>query len=280
MLTSAFTFTFRRSLLASLVLGAALAAFSACDVDPDAGATDVEDVASATAAVEPLVKIGWIGLPESSCPAGGNVGFLIDDENTGNITQARVKTGWQWTGDFWSAFTTPYTRPRGLYPFGIGTRLDVCAQKVSRLPTLRGDYAVLRLAATCPAGSYPFRRHSDNEDTNDQNSNSGAAWVGPSAQTRTPTHGWTDMEFCFVPGDGNPGNTTAPPWRALAAGAFTNAWVEFPGCNEFHWVLQDDENNANQNGYDFPPETAPFETRITSIVGGVANTEYIWNSCP
>jgi hypothetical protein len=248
---------------------------SACD--PDTEATDDEDVASAAASIDQVAKVGWISLNgSSSCE--GFYGFLIDDENTGNISQARVKSGWQWPGDFWTAFNKPYTRPYGLYPFGIGTRLDVCPQKVTRLPVLRGDYAVLRLSALCPAGSFAFSRHSDNEDINDQNSNSGSV-LAPSAQTRTPTHGWTDLEFCFVPGDGNPGNTTAPPWRALDVGAFTNAWVEYPGCNDYHWVLQDDENNANQNGYTFPAETLPFQQRITSIIGGGANTEYIWNSC-
>jgi hypothetical protein len=271
------TLTHRRSLLALLLVGstlAALSALTACDVDPEA-----EDLGTEVDSLDTTPRVGWIALPESSCPDGQG-GFLIDDENTGNISQARVKFGWMWLGDFWTAFNTPYTRPRGLYPFGIGTRLDVCGQKLARLPVLRGDYAVLRLSATCPAGSFAFRRHSDNEDTNDQNSNSGPSIVGPSVQTRTPTHGWTDMEFCFVPGDGSSANTTAPPWRALHAGAFTSAWVEYPGCSEYHWVLQDDENNANQSGYVFPPETAPFQQRIMGIVGGGANTEYIWNSCP
>ena len=154
--------------------------------------------------------------------------------------------------------------------------LSFCALEYDELPKATFDYFVLRLDNKCPKNSYPFRRHHDNEDSNNKNEVTGnilRAW--PSNITNN-----ADMEYCFVPKD-------------------TKNGVEFPFTEKFgyydknfgvfagffpslkaQWaeLVVDDEDSNNKNSWYWYDTPSSIQTRIKNIVydseTGKKNTIY------
>jgi hypothetical protein len=238
------------------------------------------------------IQIGWIDRG-GSCP-GGRGTIFMDDENTVNATSAHVKTG------FFTSFpsNSNYTGTTGVWKTSTGTQINFCRQTIAALPTLRDDYAVLKLSNDCPLNSFQFARTSDDENTGNTNTNSGS--IAPSTQTKTGAMtGSTTLQFCFVPGDGavNSAAQPVPPWKTqtdpvtgatttLNQAAFTRGnFDNTTGCNVYHWHVKDDEdtNNAFAGGvdpYSYAPAAAPFAARIrTLFVDSVTETHMTWAEC-
>ena len=215
--------------------------------------------------------VGWLSRG-SYCPEGS--GFIaMDDEDTDNYTQSYIKSGY--TTSTWNAFTGQY----GIWKPGNETRIDFCRDTRSSLPSVKNDYAVLRLGSACPAGGIPFARISDNEDYNNGNSNSTGITVGgtisPSRQQTDAVYS-TRAEYCFVPGNGS---STTPPWSPLHLGAISDVNKEVIGCPEFHWHVEDDEDNVNGNTWDFYGSS--YASRMMALFNNQGTeTHYFYNMCP
>jgi len=75
---------------------------------------------------------------------------------------------------------------------------DFCVVDGTNIPKARYDYVVLRTSKYCPAGTYPFARHHDSEDSNNKNFPKYSPIVWPSKITDN-----ANLEFCLVPGQSN-----------------------------------------------------------------------------
>jgi hypothetical protein len=201
---------------------------------------------------------------------------MDDEDDAPQGTVSFIKSGWSTTT--W----TTYTGNSGVWSNNGETNLKFCRDSRNSLPRVKSDYAVLRLSNSCPTNGFPFTRVTDNEDNGNGNTNSTGITVGgsitPSTQSAAPTSGWTNMEFCFVPGDGS---ATVPPWKTFHHGAMTGVNADVSGCPEFHWHVEDDEDNGNQNYFIVPVESQVYDARIKALFNNsTTETHYFWNACP
>lgn len=150
--------------------------------------------------------------------------------------------------------------------------LSFCALEYDELPKATFDYFVLRLDNKCPKNSYPFRRHHDNEDSNNKNEVTGnilRAW--PSNITHN-----ADMEYCFVPKDTKNGVefpfTEKFGYYDKNFGVFASS---FPSLiAQWAELVVDDEDSNNKNSWYWYDTPSSIQTRIKNIVSGSNNTTY------
>ncbi|QSQ17506.1 hypothetical protein [Myxococcus landrumensis] len=102
------------------------------------------------------------------------------------------------------------------------------------------NYAVLKLAAACPAGSVEFIRHFDNEDTRNQTSSSPGAEIWPNVQDGNVT-----LRFCLFRGGSAP--AASLPTLGFEYGVF--ATQSFARGSASGIISSDDEDTRNSNGY-------------------------------
>lgn len=238
----------------------------------------------------PLETVGFPARKSTnSCPNGA-VTIFMDDEDGGNGTEVKYRNlGQPWTYD---DNQYPWENP-----LGGDTRFHFCMEQRTYLKRILRDYVVLRLSGSCPSNGYPFARIIDNEDGNNRNWNSGNIW--PSSQGSAPTHGWTRLEFCFVPKD----PAACDPYSNCDANVeYENAWAynhvststphygafvedimaESPGDGvNWPWTgswafkgLSDDEDYANANSWEFYGMSTDFQNRVKNIIRETPHTTY------
>ncbi|WP_342380024.1 hypothetical protein NVS55_10700 [Myxococcus stipitatus] len=110
------------------------------------------------------------------------------------------------------------------------------------------NYAVLKLAATCPAGSVDFARVFDNEDTRNQNSSSGNSVIWPNYQDTYAT----TLRFCLFRG----GSETAANLPALGFEYGVFAAPNFGFGSARGTIFSDDEDTRTKNEYHVDPAWA------------------------
>jgi hypothetical protein len=152
-----------------------------------------KEIADQLALQKTAIDEGYVGvIPNqaagyNSCPEANRVMVYMDDEDGGSSSSATVnQSGW--------------TLPWGLNDGNSdNTRMYFCKVNGGSLAPLQGgaenDYAVLRLGDACPAGSYDFTIHIDNEDHSNRNANSGNVYP----MTKNNNDGSTRWPMCFFP---------------------------------------------------------------------------------
>jgi hypothetical protein len=184
-------------------------------------------------------------------PCANPVEIYMDDEDSANNSS---RTGW--VGSISSTTRLSFCRIDGSAFQGTGW----CAA---------GEYAVLKLGTTCPNGSVEFSRYFDNEDTSNNNSNSGN--ISPSTQSSSGTR----LTFCAF---------TRYPLAKCTAGSPV---IEFPdvgisygvfadstvyGARETGSVYTDDEDTSNNDSWDFSKLQGYQVTAVQKIMSGTTNT--------
>lgn len=138
-----------------------------------------------------------------------------------------------------------------------------CPVYVSSMRQTSYDYAVLRLDRQCPAGSYPFYRKHDTENSN--NANNVHGYFYPNVINSDAL-----LHYCFVPGKGGTSNTY--PVDNIY-GIFANPSSDITNVERTEFFV-DDENTNNKNSWYFYPETEQYKERIFKIMHGSDNTVY------
>ncbi|XXF80007.1 S8 family serine peptidase [Myxococcaceae bacterium GXIMD 01537] len=123
----------------------------------------------------------------------------------------------------------------------------------------RANYAVLKLGATCPAGSVEFTRHFDNEDRATSNSYTGN--ISPNV-----VDGNTTLYFCLFKG----GGTIASSLPALGYDYGVFAAPQFVFTSAKGTIHTDDEDSNNANWYSADPA---WKSAATAIVSEGGNTD-------
>ncbi|REG35942.1 hypothetical protein ATI61_102316 [Archangium gephyra] len=188
--------------------------------------------------------VGVIREYGANCPAVPGVEAVwitTDDENTSN---ANSRAGWL-----------------GLNVSSTNTRLHFCKVDGSVFKPLSDvdspvyHYAVLKLGESCPPGSTEFGKTTDNEDTSNVNSNSGAN-IWPNSQNKDVTN----YRFCLFRNSSSGGQTMpafpdiGAPYGVFAGGSFSTQFALSKG-----YITSDDENTTNNNKY-YIPAGAPANT--------------------
>jgi hypothetical protein len=195
-----------------------------------------------------------------SCP--NPVTIYMDDEDSSNNSSLSG----------WVGATSSQTR----FQF---CRVDGSAFKniSSWCSTVRtNSYAVLKLGTTCPNGSVEFSRYFDNEDSGNNNSNSGN--ISPSTQDS----GGTRLKFCGFLQD-NPtvdircAWPTSPldlnnfPILGFAYGVFAGPRVAT--AFESGAIYTDDEDSSNSNNWDLSNLASWQVSAIQGFMSGGSSTQ-------
>lgn len=206
----------------------------ACELEDGVGDEDLESVGDeAVGEAESALcsctcnGVDDVGvIPETSCPADvDKVTIYMDDEDT---TNGNNRGGWI-----------------GATQSGSNTKLTFCRVPGSMFKTLNTaePYAVVKLGSTCPAGSEPFSRTFDNENTSNDNSYTGNIY--PNVSTKSPSK--TTIAFCLFRGAG----ATMSSFHDLG---FRYGILSRAGLSKSlgeGWFYTDDEDTSNGNGMSF-----------------------------
>lgn len=168
------------------------------------------------------VSVGVIGLTVA-CPDLNVRGIFLDAEDHNNIS-GLVDGG--------------ETVPQGVNFAEGRVNFYYCRINSSHLRAVPYDYAVLRLDNECPAGAYPFRRHHDTEDKNNNNGTVGD--IRPSVIGKD-----ADIEYCFFPG--TPGATGDFP--VALHGRFAVLARHSSDTLLYAQIRVDDEDTKNANSW-------------------------------
>ena len=216
----------------------------------------------------PLAKAAsaerWVGvLPQfqagyDACPTGNRIRIRMDDEDSGNnsSTSSILPMG---AGDNDGSNTTlffckvPGNTLKRLYDSNHASDANV-----------KAEFAVLKLDDECPDLSYEIGLHEDNEDSGNNNSNSGNIW--PNQQTGSL--GATIWKFCYFPATNVDAGLMLPPLAYVG-----NDYAVFTPANnsgyfkQYSWVYADDEDSSNDNAYTWFFATTGEKTRFKRIIG-------------
>jgi hypothetical protein len=192
-----------------------------------------EEVASTS---KPLTSSTDVGIIESAfgCPASATeeVHIHMDNQDGQNISNV---TGW--------VGATNVDR-------NGNTNFYFCRVPGEQFANASGQFAVLSLGTSCPAGSVEFRRGFDNEDSRTKNSHYGDIGRNISASN-------THLIFCAFSN-----NTSGQPLPPLGIdyGVFSSQVGTDHGT-----VLTDDENSRNINSFEIwgrKSQTSPFPSIV------------------
>ncbi|MCP3058396.1 hypothetical protein LXT21_06410 [Myxococcus sp. K38C18041901] len=188
---------------------------------------DIEAVASSSAPLS-ANDVGVIA-PETGCPAfAPTVWIHMDNEDS---RQSSHTSGWVGATQVNGAGNTTFTFCR------------VDGNKFKALSTSAGpssNFALLKLGASCPAGSAEFGRYFDNEDRDNMNSNSNSENIWPNVQGRDTT-----LYFCLFTGATTPASSL--PILEFEYGVFATPYFRFgKGAGV---IFNDDEDTRNANAY-------------------------------
>ncbi|WP_144370043.1 hypothetical protein [Myxococcus stipitatus] len=111
-------------------------------------------------------------------------------------------------------------------------------KSLSAYSSSASNFAVLKLADACPAGSVDFARVFDNEDTRNQNSNSGQ--ISPNSQNPYST----TLRFCLFRGGGT--TATSLPALGFEYGVFAPPAFAFGTASGVFFSDDEDRNTANE----------------------------------
>ena len=129
------------------------------------------------------------------------------------------------------------------------------------------DYAVLKLSAQCPPGTFAFRRHIDNED--DKNKNSVTGDISPSTIDRN-----SNLEFCFVPASASGWDKAGEPWSQNSGVFARQPDSQNLSTYTFGSASSDDEDDDNNNSFEWYTTPADIQARIQQIIEGGRNTRF------
>jgi hypothetical protein len=201
----------------------------------------------------PENRLQTIGLlkKNSTMQCSGEVSFYMDleDSNNGN----RIVSGDK--------------NPPGVMLSSGGVRFTYCPVTIgdggdyTNIPLVPYDYVILRLSDDCPAGTYPFRRYHDNEDSKNNNSYSGNVYPNIIGKN-------SSLEYCFVPAQVN--SDLEFPFSENY-GVFANYSSEFVIHSE---IRLDDEDSKNNNSWHWYGTTSDIQERVKNIANGTSNTIY------
>jgi len=182
--------------------------------------------------------VHYVGIiPENSagCPTGSYIRITMDDEDDKNKSSVN---GWR----------------GAISHYKSGTNFEFCKVDGDQFAGHPGgDYAVLKLSDTCPAGSISFSRVFDNEHNHNHNSKEGD--ITPNKYKPT-----TLMYFCFFP---SAQTMTSFPDFGLPYGVFaapSSAWLATG------YVYTDDEDTDNKDYTTW--EGIADTSRFTKIIYG------------
>lgn len=228
---------------------------TACSADVDAGDTSSTEFDTSAEAVESLDQALVAGahdvgvLANGACP--NPVTIYMDDEDSSNNSSL---TGWYGSTNSQTRFQ--FCRVDGSVFTGTGW----CNA---------GEYAVLKLGTTCPNGSVELSRYFDNEDSGNNNSNSGN--IAPSTQNGAGT----TLRMCAF--------TRYP----LAKCSADSPVVEFPnvgfsygvfadpgvyGALQTGQIYTDDEDSGNNNAWNLSQLQSWQVTAVQKFLYGGNNT--------
>jgi hypothetical protein len=179
------------------------------------------------------------------CPTGSEpIAIHMDDEDHKNADSA---SGWI-----------------GAITSDRNTRFFFCRFDGKKFGPAEGAYAVLKLSAQCPPGSYSFSRYFENEQNSNQNGYSGNIYPNLSQFDSATTH----LYFClFVP---NPLSAPSPfPDLGLEYGVFASS-LPTSGLASGH-LHTDDEDDGNANFFDL--DYYSMASWTTQIIWGSNNTD-------
>lgn len=211
----------------------------------------------------------WVGFPSkdpnnANAPCAYRTLFRFDDEDGRDNNNQLV-----WNGVNWShrnAWVGGLGHSSSPWIAGGNTEVHSCQEYVTSLPTLSFDYAVFKYSSSCPDNSVSFGRRLDNEDGN--NSNKAYGYPSPSVVS-SASNGYSWIYFCFVPGQAGYPSTPPSNW--------TDKYMLFsngsPTASLKGYLYDDDEDNANNNGY--VSDNANLTTRMQALISGGSNTR--WN---
>jgi hypothetical protein len=176
-------------------------------------------------------------IPENSagCPTGSYIRITMDDEDDKNKSSVN---GWR----------------GAISHYKSGTNFEFCKVDGNQfVGHPGGDYAVLKLSDTCPAGSISFARVFDNE--HNHNNNSKAGEITPNKSTSA-----TLMYFCFFP---SAQTMTSFPDFGVPYGVFaapSSAWL----ATGYVYTDDEDSNNKDYTTWEGIADTS----RFTKIIYG------------
>jgi hypothetical protein len=241
--------------IVKLVLGLAIFGSAGCTAEVDSAAPlPSESEASGEAlgtVAQPLVAgpndIGVIA--NGACP--NPVTIYMDDEDSSNNSSLT-----DWVGSINSQTRLEFCRVDGSAFRGTGW----CN---------RGDYAVLKLGTSCPNGSREVSRYFDNEDSSNNNSNSGN--IAPSTQSSSGT----TLRFCaFAHYELARCTANSPiiefPDVGFSYGVFADTTVY--GALQTGQVYTDDEDSSNGNRWDLSQLDSWQVPEVQSFLFGGSNT--------
>jgi hypothetical protein len=223
----------------------------------DAGAGD-EATGEATSALTAAGTYDVGVIAGGSCP--NPVTIYMDDEDSSNNSSLSG-----WVGATSSQTRFQFCRVDGSEFHRV--RQSLCNSTSSE------SYAVLKLGTTCPNGSVEFSRYFDNEDSGNNNSNSGN--IAPSTQDS----GGTRLTFCgFLASTFLTKCTPSPvpelknfPILGFAYGVFGSQYV--PTAFESGQIYTDDEDSSNSNNWDLSQVDSRDVSAIQRFMSGDSNTQ-------
>jgi hypothetical protein len=187
------------------------------------------------------------------------VTIYMDDEDSSNNSSLSG-----WVGATSSQTSFHFCRVDGSAFTGVQTQR--CSGSSS------DSYAVLKLGTTCPNGSVEFSRYFDNEDSSNNNSNSGN--IAPSTQDS----GGTRLTFCGFLALSFLAKCTADPGPDLknfpilgfAYGVFAGPRVAT--AFESGQIYTDDEDSSNANNWDLSKLESWQVSALQTFMSGGSNT--------
>ena len=223
----------------------------------------------------PLAKAAsaerWVGvLPQfqagyDACPTANRVRIRMDDEDSGNNSRATSILPMGASDNDGSNTTLTFCKVPGTSFHTIANVFWYDSQRV------QSEYAVLQLDDECPDGSRSIGLHEDNEDSGNNNSNSGNIY--PNQQTGSL--GATIWRFCYFR------STTS-----IRQGGFPNlpyvgidySVFAMPGSSTVYkqrsWVYADDEDSGNDNAYNWLGADADDQIRFKKIISSSSSGTY------
>ena len=223
----------------------------------------------------PLAKAAsaerWVGvLPQyqagyDACPTANRVRIRMDDEDSGNNSRA-TSTLPMGAGDNDGSNTTL------LFCKVPGNTLHSFADAYyNQNNYVSNEFAVLQLDDQCPDESISIGFHEDNEDSGNNNSNSGNIW--PNQQTGSL--GATIWRFCYFRSRTNMSKGYLP---ALSYVGKDYAVFTMPSSGgmfkQRSWVYADDEDSGNDNAYQWLDADADDKVRFKRIISSSSSGTY------
>lgn len=223
------------------------------------GASDGESPGVVTSALTAAGTYDVGVISNGSCP--NPVTIYMDDEDSSNNSSLSG-----WVGATSSQTRFQFCRVDGSAFNNISSW---CATSRAN------SYAVLKLGTTCPNGSVEFSRYFDNEDSGNNNSNSGN--IAPSTQSSSGTR----LTFCGFLQDNLNGDRCAWPTSPLdlknfpilgfAYGVFAGSSVAL--AFESGQIYTDDEDSGNANNWDLSKLNSWQVSAVQSFMSGGSNTQ-------